>query len=417
MNKILVNFNEYLGGGETLLVRVYEKLNSQGCKVICSKDSFISTKIKTQDCLVYSGDYSFEYISEKCKNELFEWLECNVSNQTTIFVTFCIRDLHIISSYLRISKNSHSRIVHLLLHPLDHLYICQSIVDKLLSKFFNIQRYSLIKNREINKRILQYLNSKESLISMNSNVSARLLQDTNCSIPSKHLIPLPVVDSEILPCKYVVKSPNSKIRIVWLGRIVDFKIPAILAMIDFVNVNRNYEFSIIGYGHEQIIKKYMLKLDLDFDNVRLLGKIDLLSNPNYISEFDIGYGMGTSIVELTRLGLPTIVALASPDFKNFDKPMCAGLVCDQEPGNVGDDLYANNLGSSYSIADTINKILIDPRTIHLKSSEYINHYFNSEVNISRYISVINDFQAHDFSSFDAIKVNIFRKLIFRMVFK
>lgn len=54
--KVLFNFNEYVGGGETLLLRLAECLSTDPIKVLASKDSYIhrelSIKPKKKYCVL-----------------------------------------------------------------------------------------------------------------------------------------------------------------------------------------------------------------------------------------------------------------------------------------------------------------------------------------------------------------------------
>jgi hypothetical protein len=413
MKKILINFNEYLGGGETLLVRVYEKLHSEEAVVICSKDSYISKNIPEVNKHEFESDYSFHYLSEKEKSNMFNWLYSIVGDSEASFLTFCLRDLYFVTEYLRFFDIANCRVVHLLLHPLDHLYLSQTIFDKMLKKYFSIGRYSLIYNQKVNESLLYTLNKANSLISMNVNVSKRLELDTGLQIGDRFVIPLPVIeDGAPIRCRENICADRVK-KIVWLGRIVDFKIPALLSMIDFVNSREGFVFDIIGYGNESVIQNYIYKNKYDDSKVRLIGKVELNSLSNLLSRYDVGYGMGTSIIELTRLGLPTIVALASPDGNNFESPICAGLVHEQLLGNVGDDFYVKSDASHKRINDVIDQIVLSPSEIHRLSVEYVERVFNLSENISRYVEVLNSADFYSASKVHQPKIGFIRKALVR----
>ena len=215
--------------------------------------------------------------------------------------------------FLHTLKNlpKESTITHLLLHPLDHLYMCQSIFDKFLYKLKYNSSYSNTKNIECNKALLSALNKSNSLIPMNENVVDRIKDDFQINISKDNIVPLPYENFKIEDVRnnfdHNIRH-QAKTRIVWVGRIVDFKIPAIKTMIDFISENEGYEFDIIGYGSENNIQKYIAEKKL-IDKVKIIGKIENKHLKNFLKHYNIGYGMGTSIIELTNAGLPTIIAL------------------------------------------------------------------------------------------------------------
>ncbi|CAK2924211.1 putative Glycosyltransferase [Vibrio crassostreae] len=410
--KILVNFNEYLGGGETLVIRMFEEIPELPALVITSKDSYISKNIPPEYLCEYSGSSDFDYLNSEKKEKFYQWFDSVLPEKTHLqFVTFCMRDLHIINSFIRVRGISNYSITHLLLHPLDHLYLCQSLPDKILLSFFGIAKYSMKRNRESNALLLKSLNESNSLIPMNNNVLTRLYRDTGIVIEPKKIIPLPYLKDTDDCFEWNRPKLEDAKRIVWLGRIVDFKLPSILAMIDFVAKNKSYYFDIVGYGNEKVINRHISKFDSELaSRVRLLGAIPHDSLSSTLSQYDIGYGMGTSIVELTRYGLPTIVALASPDYKLFRRTICGGLVYDQVEGNVGDDLYDNAEQDFASIEDTINRILYDEGSLE-KSICYIRSVFSFTTNMKRYFQVINNVKELSLPHID-MKIGLLKRMVF-----
>ena len=418
---VFVNFNEYLGGGETLLLRMVGSFSHKKIKVISSKSSYIHDKLKNNDhlssaLLLYSNNYNFNYLSKKNKAEFLRWLDTVLpENELFKIVTFCMRDLHLLVSFMGKYKRKNINIIHLLLHPLDHLYLGQTITDKLILKAFGKNQFKERKNLIVNSAVLDRLEMSGALIPMNFNVLKRLEIDTKISIKPDKIIPLPFFrEGDCMHQKVVGNNSDKQTKIVWLGRIVDFKIAAIKCMIDFVSTNENYSFDIIGYGSESLINDYISYKSVN-DRVAIIGRVPHDELKKALANYDIGYGMGTSMAELTLCDLPSIVALASPDFKAFEQAISAGLVYEQKPGNVGDDLYRTNIIESTFplIIDTIRKIEEDPQDCLNKSLDYLSNNFSLEKNISRYADVIESAPHTSFSGIKPLRVSLLRKVLFK----
>ena len=80
-----------------------------------------------------------------------------------------------------------------------------------------------------------------------------------------------------------------------------------------VKNNKNYELTIIGYGRFKLfIQIYKL---LYPKRVILLDKVNPKKLHKYITESDVGVAQGTSILQMTSAGLPTVI---SPYSKWYD---------------------------------------------------------------------------------------------------
>lgn len=358
---VLCNFNKYLGGGETLCVRLFRYLyeSNVSVAVFCSEDSYISNELAgLPNIHEYGGSFSFGYMSQHQQSMLDSWLSANGFTEESQFVTFCFRDLYLLIESASRAGWKRIKITHLYLHPLDHLFLCQSLSDKALSVLGFEQKYSLMRNVQANISVVKEICRTKSQIVMNQNVFDRISFDCGVDMPHDSIIPLPC---EVNPKAFVRNKSKSQfgsrsLRLVWLGRIVDFKIPALLAMIDYIATKRDVTLDIVGYGETKVIKRYINKRGVG-DRVALIGKIEPSLLKDKLKNYDIGYAMGTSIIELTNCGLPVLVALASPDNKVLKGDVCAGLFHHQNLGNVGDDLYASTTFNGRSIDKSISEIL------------------------------------------------------------
>lgn len=378
---VLFNCNEYLGGGETLLLRFGRYISkNMSVGIITSKNSYISNNIDFNCELLEVEKYDYYYMHKNEKVDYLNHLKTFLSQFDDLkLVTFCFRDLY---TLIDLSMDIRFTPFHLLLHPLDHLYVGQSLFDKIKQKISDKQKFSKKNILKLNKNIINNLNENGLLISMNANISKRVHVDY--SIKIQHTIALPVFEDSL---KVEIKKCNNK-NILWIGRLVDFKLPAIFAMIDFLNKNSEYTFNIIGYGAEEKVQAYILhkKNDKLMDQVKFLGKVEHKDLKEKIKEFDIGYAMGTSIVELSSVGLPTIVATASPNFEVFNDELCSGMCYELGYGDLGDDMYNPEVSIEKlgKISDCIKKIEENYENESQLSFDKTKEVFSINKNIEQY---------------------------------
>ena len=419
-----MNFNSYLGGGETLLIRMAEEKINKGITVITCADGYIEKYFSEQNknstkVVSCNSDINYLYLVKPKKDELLDWLNSQIDgNDSTIdMYTFCLRDLHLMVAYMEKYNKTNVRLVHLLLHPFDHLYLGKTALDKIKSYLKIASGFTASDNLAANYSILRMLAKLKTLVPMNKNVLDRVRADTGIELHDETIVPLPVLrdnSSQLEMVKW--KAPNGTLRIVWLGRIVDFKIPAIKAMIDVVAKRSDITFDIIGYGNENIINRYAKRKNVG-ERVRILGAIPHDQLTNELRHYNIGYGMGTSLIELTYAGLPTIVALASPDFKDFIKGYCSGLVYEQNIGNVGDDLYVSfdNMQTRPLIEKCLSEIEKSPELVFSQSKQYISDNFSLSRNLNKYAEIMEKSKCVNFKNRIQPKIGFMRKVVFKGV--
>ena len=334
---LLVNFNSYLGGGETLLLRFADYLsnNKYQHRVLCTKSSYIKRTItqnsyreilEAPDLLEKGVPYingSFEL------NQALSALRDLISKEEELIIyTFCIRELYFISML-----KTDVKVIHLALHYHDHLYLSQTLLDKSLAFFFGIQQFRNRRFKELNKTILRKLAVNRGLILQGELLREFWSKEFNFEISCDLVVPLGIKE----------KRPHSNMKvferkILWIGRLVDFKIPALLSLLEFLASDRSYSLTIVGSGNLQVIKNKITQLKLE-SNVVFLGELHHTELPGIIQSHDVGYAMGTSIVEMAMHGLPCILALGSPNFLRFDFGLCGGHFHEGKKGDIGEALY------------------------------------------------------------------------------
>jgi len=107
-------------------------------------------------------------------------------------------------------------------------------------------------------------------------------------------------------------TPNkNQIHFFWVGRLSNQKLPALRQVIrDLMNlkINKQIYFSVVGkdislFGCSQLIQLARKRM-----TVRFLGEIDEKNLPNILKKScDLLFAMGTSALEGSRIGIPTIL--------------------------------------------------------------------------------------------------------------
>lgn len=386
----LFNFNNYLGGGETIFTRWAEYLNKQGieCRLFYPKKSFIADEllrlgIPDKNLCPFSGNPNYYYLTDKERASFVDWICEKLKGLNDVkLVSFCSRELYTLIDVAK--KDSSYTISHLILHDEDNLYVCQSLWDKLYQKITGKRRFSNKKQLEFNNQLFRDLVKAGGLIAEKMTTKI-LMAKYGINFDDDIIVPPPMCEfPETMP---VVE--NNK-RIIWLGRVVDFKLPAICSMLGFVCRHKDYSLTIIGDGKIEFLKNYMKDNDLDGSNVIFKGVVPYNEIGAVIKEHSIGYACGTSIVEIGQYGLPVITALASSSHQLFKRSICGGIYNNKYKGNEGNNLFIGEAEDEQpTIEETMAQIEADFNKAALQSYKAMKEDFDMIANIEKYHSIIN----------------------------
>ena len=411
----LVNFNSYLGGGETLFVRMAEYLAKKGeqIKLFYPEKSYIATDLERFGvakellcpCNIPTDYY---YLGSRQKSDLVSFISKNITNCKDVkLVSFCFRDLY---TLVDVAKQIPGVIVsHLILHDEDNLYLCQTLFNKLEYRILKRKRFSNNKTLEFNNRLFLELNKAGALIGE---------KETTKIVMSKYGIYL--VDSAIVPppmCEFEEEVPNVEVgkKILWIGRFVDFKLPAIASMLSFISEHQDYSLSLIGDGDMEFINNYAKERNLNLSNVHFLGSQPYDKIDSIIREHSIGYACGTSIVEIGKHGLPVITALFSPDHKLYSRAICGGLYDNKYKGNEGNNLLVGETEEQQPLIETVIKeIEQDFDGARLKSYNCMKSDFNLSTNMQEYLRIIKSAKPIDFLSINIPNCSFLRKFSYTL---
>lgn len=390
---VLLNGNSYLGGGETLLTRFAEYLaiNEVEFAVICTKGSFIEKKLFEEFHIreyigTISEDINYYYSSDKMRELLIDEIVSKIPEADKVnMVTFCMRDLY--TAFALAKRYERISVTHLILHVQDDLYLGQTLLDKAIyyltkKRFFNNRRMI-----DFNRKLLSILNKNGGLICMAEVISKYWNNTFEIIIKEKNIIPLP---SFIVEECNEITTKNRK-SIIWIGRIIDFKIPSLIAMIEFIADNIDYTFTIIGDGDIKKIQKAIIKNKIKPGRINILGEVYYNDLSRIVKNHSIGYAMGTSLIELAKHKIPVIVALASFNHTEFKSQICGGLFYNKPKGCDGSDLilteekYVTDL-----IIDSVREIEKDYFGIANACFNYAKDNFSTKENFENYCTIIQE---------------------------
>lgn len=412
---VLLNLNSYLGGGETLFVRMSGFLNNSDIayKVICAKESYIINDLKKRGITepVYTipnERVDYYYLNKDDRlNLVNDILQILSQYDSVSLVTFCMRDLYTISQVAKSHKNC--KVVHLVLHYQDNLYLCQSLTDKIVKKFFGKESYSRKEHTLFNNSLFNMLCENDAIIPMSDLMVKFWNKRFRINLKYDNVVALPTHDFP----KEKPKTPENNHKIIFIGRIVDFKIPGLCVMLNFINSHLEYSLTVVGNGDMKSIKNYINQKNINCSRINFIGQVDYSELGTIIKQHSIGYAMGTSVVEICRYGLPSIMALSTPDHKLFNKDICGGLYANCVRGNVGDNLFAGESEDEQPLLEDVIRSLEEnyEKAAH-DCYEYVRNDYDFTRNIKRYLEIIDKAKVTDFSSVDIPLCPPLRKVVF-----
>lgn len=409
----LFNFNNYLGGGETIFTRWAEYHYKQGieCRLFYPEKSFIADEllrlgIPKKYLCPFSGNPNYYYLTDKERDSFVNWICGKLKGLNDVkLVSFCSRELYTLIDVAK--KDSSYTITHLILHDEDNLYVCQSLLDKLYQKITGKRRFSNKKQLEFNNQLFRDLVNAGGFIAEKMTTKI-VMAKYGIDFDDDIIVPPPM-------CDFLEKMPivkNNK-KIIWLGRVVDFKLPAICSMLDFVCRHKDYNLTIIGDGEIEFLKNYMKDHELDASNVIFKGVVPYNEIGDVIKEHSIGYACGTSIVEIGQYGLPVITALASSSHQLFKRSICGGIYNNKYKGNEGNNLFIGETEEEQpTIEETIALIEGDFEKAAFQSYMAMKADFDMTTNFIKYHAIIEGAKRIDVSSITIPRCSPLRGAIF-----
>lgn len=387
---LLFNFNSYLGGGETLLVRFSSYLFKQGVPFhsFCQKDSFIAKQmviegIPNKNFSIINSEIDYPYLSTKKRKVLLDEIDNKIPQAENYqYLSFCLRDLYLL---LDLNKRHPGSISHLVLHNQDYLYLGRTIFDGLFGKLTGKRQFNNTRFLRFNRFILELVNEKQGLIPMSWIISQLWKREIGLDIPEEMIVSLPSFTEKegISP-----RKENNK-KIIFIGRLVDFKFASLFAMFNYIKRNPSYNLTVVGNGDKNRALNYINENDIPLENIKFIGEVSYSDLPRIISEHAIGYAAGTSIIECAQQGIPVIMALQYNANRPFKRDICGGLFYNTTKGNLGEDMCIYSEDSiTITIDDAITEIESDYSLAAKRCYDYVRNEYSNNINFEKYIECI-----------------------------
>lgn len=413
----IFNFNTYLGGGETLLVRwaTYLKNNKIDCRLFYKKGSYIERDLtgngirKTQLCPIES-DVDYYYLSKSKRETLIHEIHSYLKDIPSIqLVSFCARELYTLVDYCKINKTA--TLAHMILHNQDNLYLCQSLLDKIKVKMGISRDFSRKSMIKYNADLFNLVSEKSVVISQSALQAALLKGKFGIIIKEGHVVALPVCDfSKIERIK-----PVNNHRVIWIGRICDTKIPSLCAMMRVINKLDGYRLTVVGDGDMDVIDKFISENSIDRSKFDFVGEVQYAQLEDIIKGHSVGYAIGTSIMEIGKYGIPTIMALYAPDCKQFKTNVCGGLYSNVSLGNIGDNFFYPEFGENEEdIEDVLKYIDNNYEKAGEDCYNYIKDTCDLNGNLTQYMNLINQSKEVDTSEIVVPEASFVRKIAYKI---
>ena len=283
--KIVFFYPSYVvGGAEYLIIRLFEELSSDyRCYIVDFKNGIyrkLSNKINDNNLIKFKRNF--------------------LVPKDAYIITYP-NEINRLLNNLNIQNDS-NKVLFWAVHPdnFQSLIPLQKYLPNFtLKKFF----YPLI------SKIIIFLNSYNSLLVMDGAILERYKQLYQLDIKLPFCpIPINVKSNNVNIHKNIEEKVNksNKFKCVWLGRISEEKVYSLKKVLVDISLlkNINIEFDIIGTGkYEYIIREFASSSPF---KINFLGTItknldDLLIN------YDVCFGMGTSILESAKLKVPSVL--------------------------------------------------------------------------------------------------------------
>lgn len=367
---LLFNLNKYIGGGETLLIRLaqYLHVNRYEYQILTASDGCwiqeVATKHRLNSCIWPSSVDSVIYQSSHQREETLNAIKNIFGDVKEIRVfTFCMRDMYNAMYIFTRMPDIKVWMSHGIYHPEDVFYLAS----------FNFQSRKIIAN---NRSIARKLYDSNSILFVNHNgfaTSLNLSKEYNSGVKKPSiLIPLPIsIHGEIPRRKF---DNNRNFKIICISRFVDFKVAAVLAIMRYAGNRQGVELLVIGHGPWKFVLDAWIRFRR-IRNIRIITGVSPDQLDLYIDTCDIGYAQGTSILEIAKRGLPVLIAPYSriKDLCNKQFPSL-GIFGDIKDSSAFGDVTDLRGLKTYAISECVDAIRKNYEHYQLQSIEFVRTF-------------------------------------------
>lgn len=157
------------------------------------------------------------------------------------------------------------------------------------------------------KRLCLLMLSKNSLVFMDEENRKKTGEELEISL-SRSYLPITTESAPNIHELSTRSIPKEKLKVAWVGRLDDFKIPILLHTLSRLNdvTCFNIEFDVIGDGGKK--NTVVERSDcLDRLKVNFKGNVNYTELDRILLQYHLVFAMGTSALDSARLGIPTVV--------------------------------------------------------------------------------------------------------------
>lgn len=371
---LLFNLNNYVGGGETLLIRLAQYLQDRliPYQILCAGGHCWIAREADRLGLKYNiwplKSDSVNYQDKKDRELTVQALSRIYSNITELRVfTFCMRDLHNALYIFCRMRSSKVYFSHGIYHPEDVFFLSSLSVNP--EKFINF-----------NRQLSRILHHHRSILFVNQNgLKISLSPDAPCApelVSNSCFAPLPISVPDSLSVRELPR--NKPVKIICISRFVQFKIGAVLAIMRYVASHSNIELLVIGHGSGKILLDLWLAVR-GVKNIKIVTRVEPHQLDELIDLCHIGYAQGTSILEIAKRGLPVLVApysrirdLFNPQFPTL------GIFGDIKDGTAFGDITNLSNHITYKISDKVDEVVRNYGYYQKQSVDFVKS-FSTEI--------------------------------------
>lgn len=380
---LLFNLNTYIGGGETLLIRLAQYLRFAGHPyqiLTAGGDCWILKEAARLElnCAVWPASRdSINYQTNAQRDGVVEAMNAMYGNTKDLRIfTFCMRDLYNALYVFTRLPQVDVFFSHGIYHPEDVFYL-----SSLSLRPAKIIAY--------NRKLAWQLHNANSILFVNNN-GLKASLDADAPFPSELIqatffAPLPISVAAEIPSRKL--DPRRPLRIICISRFVVFKVAAVLAIMRYAGNRPGVELLVIGHGSWKCILTGWMKIHRIRNIVITTGVLpDELDA--YIDTCDIGYAQGTSILEIAKRGVPVLIAPYSRlrDLFNFRFPTL-GIFGDVRDASAFGDISDLRGEKTYEISDCVESVRADYSRYQQQTIEFVRT-FSSGVVCARIVEFI-----------------------------
>jgi hypothetical protein len=371
---LLFNLNTYIGGGETLLIRLAQYLRASGhpYQIMTSGgDCWIlkeANRLKLNCAIWPSNKDSVNYQTTAERDSVVETMSVMFGNSKDLRIfTFCMRDLYNALYVFTRIPDVEAFFAHGIYHPEDVFY----------QSSLSVRPENIIAN---NRNLAWRLFKSNSILFVNNNglkVSLGLDAPYQSELlNAASFAPLPIPVGREIPGRKLDRM--RPLRIICISRFVVFKVAAILAIMRYAGNRPGVELLVIGHGPLKFILTGWMKIHR-IRNIVITTGVAPNELDAYIDTCDLGYAQGTSILEIAKRGVPVLIAPYSRlrDLFNSRFPTL-GIFGDVRDSSAFGDISDLSGEKTYAISDCVATVCGDYGRYQQQTIEFVRT-FSSDV--------------------------------------